>query len=48
MTQKSPWTRVFSIPKLHKEIARLEAELARAQQRIKHLTQGATDGDDNP
>ena len=47
MSQKSPWMRVFSIPKLQKEIVRLEGELARAQQRVKQLEQGATDGDDN-
>ena len=47
MSQRSPWMRVFSVPKLQKEIARLEGELARAQQRIKQIEQGVTDGDDN-
>jgi hypothetical protein len=47
MSQRSPWMRVFSVPKLQKEIARLEGELARAQQRIKQIEQGANDGDDN-
>jgi hypothetical protein len=47
MSQKSPWMRVFSIPKLQKEIVRLEGELARAQQRVKQLEQGKANGDDN-